>query len=81
MGADTVFPVAGFTGLGALEEAQHRRAAGDRLRVIGVDYDWSKELGDPDRLILASVAKDTRRAVYSQIRAFVRGTRTDGVRF
>ncbi len=78
MGADTVFPVAGFTSFGALDEAKLRKGAGDDVRVIGVDYDWSKQLGDPDRVILTSVVKDGRRAVYNQIKALVRGTWTDG---
>jgi basic membrane protein A len=74
LGADTVFPVAGFTSLGALDEAALRKAAGEKVRVIGVDYDWSGTFGDPDRVILTSVIKDYGPAVFDQIEALVNGT-------
>lgn len=77
-GADTVFPVAGFTSLGALFEAADRKAAGDVVRVIGVDYDWSRVLGDRDRVILTSVIKDSGVAAFNQIAALVEGTWSGG---
>jgi ABC-type phosphate/phosphonate transport system substrate-binding protein len=77
-GADTVFPVAGVTSVGALDEAIERKTAGDDVRVIGVDYDWSRVLGDPDRVILTSVIKDAGVAVFNQIAALVDGSWTGG---
>jgi basic membrane protein A len=73
-GADTVFPVAGLTGFGALDEAGERKAAGELVRVIGVDFDWSDEFGDPDEVILTSVVKDLGVATYNQIEALVDGS-------
>lgn len=77
-GADTVFPVAGVTSLGALDEAIERKTAGDDVRVIGVDYDWSRVLGDPDRVILTSVIKNAGVAVFNQAKALVRDTWSGG---
>jgi len=79
LGADTVFPVAGYTSFGALIEAIDRMAAGDTARVIGVDFDWSGAFGDPDRVILTSVVKDFGVAVFNQIAALVGDTWTGGV--
>ena len=73
-GADTVFPVAGLTGFGALNEADLRKAAGENVRVIGVDYDWSEEVGDDKRVILTSVVKELGDAAYKQIEAIVDDT-------
>jgi basic membrane protein A len=78
-GADTVFPVAGATSLGALDEAALRKAAGESVRVIGVDYDWVEVFGDRDRVILTSVVKDWGVAVFNQIAALVDGTWTEGL--
>jgi basic membrane protein A len=74
LGADTVFPVAGVTGFGALDEAALRKAGGETVRVIGVDYDWYEAFGDPDRVILTSVVKNYGPAVFNQIEALVNGT-------
>ncbi len=79
LGSDTVFPVAGLTSLGALDEAALRKAAGETVRVIGVDYDWSGTFGDPDRVILTSVVKDLGPAVFHQIEALVNGTWQGGL--
>jgi hypothetical protein len=73
-GADTVFPVAGLTGFGALWEAAERKAAGESVRVIGVDFDYYDFFGDPERVILTSVVKDTGVAVFNQTAALVDGT-------
>ena len=73
-GADTVFPVAGFTSFGALAEAAERADAGQSVRVVGVDFDWSGFLGDPDRVILTSAVKDYGPAAFKQIEALVDGT-------
>lgn len=77
-GADTVFPVAGGTSFGALFEAVDRKATGEDVRVIGVDFDWSGTFGDPDRVILTSVIKDYGPAVFNQIAALVDGTWAPG---
>ncbi len=79
LGVDTVFPVAGLTGFGALAEADLRKAAGDEVRVIGVDSDWSRDLGDPNRVILTSVVKDLGPAVFNQASAIVSGSWQGGV--
>jgi basic membrane protein A len=79
LGADTVFPVAGETSFGALDEAALRRAAGETVRIIGVDFDWSDTFGDPDRVILTSVIKDLGAAVFDQINALVEGTWQAGI--
>ena len=79
MGADTVFPVAGRAGFGAIEEAALLVAAGDEARVIGVDTDWSEQFGDPDRVILTSVLKDFGPPVFNQAEALVAGTWTGGL--
>jgi basic membrane protein A len=80
-GADTVFPVAGLTSYGAWFEATERKAAGDDVRVIGVDYDWADVFGDPDRVILTSVIKDSGPAVFNQIAALVDGSWSPGFVF
>lgn len=78
-GADTVFAVAGLTGFGALDAAADRKAAGDLVRVVGVDFDWYTEFGDPDRVILTSVVKKLDVAAYNQIKALVDDTWASGV--
>ena len=78
-GADTVFPVAGATGFGALRAAAERKAAGDSVRVIGVDFDYYGAFGDPDGVILTSVVKDPGVAVFNQAAALVDGTWTAGI--
>lgn len=78
-GADTVFPVAGLTSLGARDEAALRKAGGETVRVIGVDYDWSGTFGDPNRVILTSVIKEYGPAVFNQIEALVNGTWQNGI--
>ena len=70
-GADIIFTVAGFSGTGAIDEAN--RAPG--RYVIGVDCDQS-DLG-PD-VILASAIKHVDRAVESGIRDFMGGTFSGG---
>lgn len=74
LGADTVFPVAGATGYGALTEAELRKAAGDQVRVIGVDFDWSQDFADPNRVILTSVVKDLGPAIVHQAVAIADGS-------
>ncbi|NND02919.1 MAG: BMP family ABC transporter substrate-binding protein [Acidimicrobiia bacterium] len=78
-GADSVFPVAGPTGFGVIDEASLRTANGEEVRVVGVDTDWSADFGDPDRVILTSVIKDLGPAVFNQAAAWVDGTWTGGV--
>ena len=68
---DVIFTVAGFSGTGAIDEAN--RAPG--RYVIGVDRDQS-DLG-PD-VILASAIKHVDRAVESGIREFMEGTFSGG---
>jgi basic membrane protein A len=78
-GADTVFPVAGAAGFEALDVAALRNAEGYVARVIGVDFDWYAEFGDPDRVILTSAVKNLGNAAYDQIQALVDDTWTSGV--
>lgn len=78
MGADIVFPVAGFTGIGGLFEANERKAAGEDVFVIGVDFDLFELFGDPEGVILTSVLKDLGPAVFNQAAAIVDGTWTGG---
>jgi basic membrane protein A len=73
-GADTVFPVAGVSSFGALDEAELRKAAGEQARVIGVDFDWSSFLGDPSRVIVTSVVQHVGPAVFNQAAAVADGT-------
>jgi ABC-type transport system substrate-binding protein len=77
-GADTVFAVAGLSGEGSLDAAAERKAAGEMVRVIEPDVDWFDAYGDPARVLLTSVLKNTDVAVYHQIEAFVDGTWTAG---
>jgi basic membrane protein A len=80
-GADTVFPVAGPTSFGALDEASERKLAGESVRVIGVDFDWSGTFGDSDRVILTSVVKNYGPAVFNQTAALVDGSWVAGLVF
>jgi basic membrane protein A len=81
-GADSVFPVAGRTGLGTMWEAQDRRDAGQAYaRVIGVDFDWYTEHREYDRVLLTSVVKDFGEAAFDQIAALMDGTWEDGLVF
>ena len=73
-GADTVFSVAGIASFGAAFEAAERKAAGESVRVIGVDYDWVSVVGDPDRIVLTSVVKNYGSVLFDQVAAFVDGT-------
>lgn len=73
-GADTVFAVAGGLGFGSLEVAVEWKAAGEDVRVIQPDFDWSAAYGDPDRLLLTSVLKEYDEAVYHAVEAFVNGS-------
>ena len=73
-GADTVFAVAGGTGLGSLDAAAERKAAGDRVRVIESDFDSYYVYGDPARVLLTSVLKNTDVAVFNTIRSLVTHT-------
>ncbi len=80
-GADIVFPVAGFTSFGAAFEAAERKAAGEDVLVIGVDFDWVEAFGDPDRIGLTSVVKNYGAAVVNQIEALIDGTWSGGFVF
>jgi basic membrane protein A len=77
-GADTVFAVAGPTGLGSLAAAADRKAAGEVVRVIEPDFDWFILDRDPSRVLLTSVVKNVDVAVYNNIHALVTGTWTPG---
>ena len=79
-GADTVLPVAGALQLGALEAAEDRKAAGDDVRVIGVDSDLYRQMdGDPSRVILTSVTKEYDVGVYHLISDLVKDRWEPGV--
>ena len=81
LGADIVFPVAGVTSFGAAFEATERKALGEEVAVIGVDFDWVDAFGDPDRIVLTSVVKDYGAVLFNQIEALVNGTWTGGFVF
>ena len=71
---DAVFPVAGATGFGSLEATAELKAAGDDVRIVGVDVDWYDAVGDPERVILTSVLKNTGAAVYNTTAELANGT-------
>ena len=72
--------MAGALQLGSLEVAQIRAAAGDDVKVIGVDLDLFKAVGgDPSRVILTSVEKNFGSALYHQIKDLVKGRWEPGV--
>lgn len=73
-GADTVFAVAGPTGLGSLDAAADRKALGDRVFVIEPDFDHFTIERDPSRILLTSVLKNIDVAVYNNIAALVDGS-------
>lgn len=77
-GADVVFPAAGATSFGAAIEATERKAAGEDVFVVGVDFDWVELFGDPDRIVLTSVVKNYGAAVFNQIEVLVDGTWSGG---
>jgi len=80
LGADTVFAVAGGTGAGSLDAAAERKAAGERVRLVGVDVDWFVQLGgDPAGVLLTSAMKKIDIGVYHQIQALVEGTWQPGL--
>lgn len=78
-GADIVFPVAGVTGFGAVIAANERKAAGETVHIIGVDFDYFDQFGDPERVILTSVLKDLGVAVFNQAAAVADGTWSGGL--
>ncbi len=78
-GADTVFAVAGFTGVGSYYAAAEWKELGHIVRVVEPDFDWYDEGGDPARVLLTSVLKDTGVATFNQIESFVDGAWTPGV--
>jgi len=71
-GADIVLPVAGPLQIGSLQAAEDRKAAGQDVKVIGVDSDLFKVAnGDPSRVILTSVVKRFDVGLLDQIEALV----------
>ncbi len=50
-----------------------------RRALIGVDSDWSRDLGEPNRVILTSVVKDLGPALFNQAAALASGTWQGGV--
>ncbi len=71
-GADVVLPVAGLLQIGSLWAAEDRTAAGQDVKVIGVDSDLFKAAGgDPSRVILTSVVKRFDVELLHQIEALV----------
>lgn len=81
-GADTVFPVAGATGLGTYFAAVERKAAGEEVRVVYPDFD-PFDLFDRDRakVLLTSAVKNFDVATYRQIQALVDDSWTSGLIF
>lgn len=81
-GADTVFPVAGATGLGTYYAAVERKAAGEDVRVVFPDYDPFELFGrDRAKVLLTSAVKNFDVATYRQIEALVDDSWTSGLIF
>lgn len=74
-GADVVFPIAGGTGLGALQAV--KEAGGGKL-AVGVDSDQALIFKDSDpaqaEVILTSVEKRVGESLYQQLKATIEGT-------
>ncbi len=77
-GADTVFAVAGGTGMGSLTAAAEWKAAGHNVRVIEPDFDWYDLFGDEARVLLTGVLKNTGVAAFHQVEAFATDTWASG---
>ncbi len=79
-GADTVFPVAGATGLGTYGAAVERKATGEEVRVVYPDLDPFR-LFDRDRakVLLTSAVKNFDVATYRQIEGLVDGSWASGL--
>jgi basic membrane protein A len=75
-GVDIIFSAAGGVGIGAINEAKERAAAGDDVWAIGVDSDqYSVGLMDNGKsVILTSAMKRVGEAAYFYIDAKLKGT-------
>ena len=79
-GADTVFPVAGATGLGTYDAAVERKATGEEVRVVYPDFDPFKLFDrDREKVLLTSAVKNFDVAAYRQIEALVDGSWASGL--
>jgi basic membrane protein A len=79
-GADTVFPVAGGTSVGAYEAAVQRKLAGEEVRIVYPDFDAYATFGrDPAKVLLTSAEKRFDVATYNLIESLVDGSWTPGL--
>jgi len=69
-GADIVFPVAGLTGVGALQAAQEHPGTWG----LGVDTDWKVYYPEYNAVLLTSVIKSIRPTTYGVITKVYQGT-------
>lgn len=74
-GIDIIFAAAGGVGIGAINEAKTRKAAGEDVFVIGVDSDQYDQglLEDGTSAILTSALKRVDNATYEMIKDFLEG--------
>jgi basic membrane protein A and related proteins len=75
-GVDAIFAAAGGVGVGAINEAKTRAAAGEGVWIIGVDVDQYAEgiYSGTDSIILTSAMKYIDIAAYDMIEAELEGT-------
>ncbi|NBK20862.1 MAG: BMP family ABC transporter substrate-binding protein [Spirochaetia bacterium] len=75
-GVDVIFAAAGGVGVGVINEAKNRAAAGKNVWVIGVDVDQYPEglMPNGKSIILTSAMKYLDRASYDMIEAELNGT-------
>ncbi len=74
-GIDVIHCAAGGVGVGAINEAKTRKAAGENVFIVGVDkdqYDDGK-LDDGSSIILTSAVKNVSIGTYDYIKAFLEG--------
>lgn len=74
-GVDAIFAAAGGVGIGAINEAKARAAAGEEVWIIGVDIDqYADGIYDGDKsVILTSARKHIDRLAYEMVKVSVAG--------
>ncbi|MBN2797443.1 MAG: BMP family ABC transporter substrate-binding protein [Clostridia bacterium] len=75
-GIDVIHAAAGGVGVGAINEAKTRRAAGENVWIVGVDVDQYNDgvIEDGSSVILTSAMKRIDVAAHDYIKAFLEGT-------
>jgi basic membrane protein A len=75
-GVDVIHAAAGGVGVGAINEAKTRAAAGEEVFIVGVDVDQYNDgvIEDGSSVILTSAMKKIDVAAYDYIEAFLKGT-------